>query len=125
MAAEPPQDPLGRVEAFLDVINRAHIVIFAQHRRVLDLGRDQARARDLLQASAGIVFREAPAAARRARIAAQNHAIGELLDPGAPIDDAALNRAVREAEMALAEMLQRQQQFADEMSTIIERDPIG
>jgi len=123
MAAQPPHDPLGRVEALEDIINRAHIVIFTQHRRVLGLDRDQDRARSLLKESSRIVFHESAAAARRARVAAQDHAIGELLDPRVPSDDAALNRAIRAAEVALAEMLERQQRIADEMSTIIERGP--
>lgn len=116
-------DPLNRIEAMVEIIYAAHASIFAQHRRVLDLDRDEARTRELLRESAHIVFQRAPAAAREARTIAQDHAIGEILNPKGTGDSAALDRAVRTAEATLSDLLRRQEAIADELAALIEQGP--
>lgn len=64
-AGVTPDDPLRRVEALMEMIATAHTAIFTWHRRVIDVGRDDDRTRDLLGESARIAVRDTGAGAAR------------------------------------------------------------
>lgn len=123
MATEPDRDPLGRIDALMDTISRAHLVIFTLHRQLVGSGDAADRARELLRESASILFEQAPEVARAPRNAARDHGLRQLLDPDALLDDEAAKRAISSAEAALTRLLRRQQAIAGELSAIIDRGP--
>jgi len=75
VASGGERDPLGRVESLMEIITRAHAVIYTEHGRLVDGGLTTETTRRLLRESVRIVFEHAPEAARAARTLAQERAL--------------------------------------------------
>lgn len=121
---ELPADPLNRIESMIEIIGIAHAAIFTQHRRVIDLGRDDERSRALLDESVRIVFDEAPSATRKARSLAERWGGQQLLDPDAVQGtETVLAAEIEKAEDRLAALLERQEQIADELRWLVAGGP--
>lgn len=116
MTSESHGDPLGNLESLMEIITRAHAVIYAEHRRLVDLDLADETTRELLDESVRIVFERAPEAAREARSVAHEQAMQQLLDPASgPGDPPALERATGRAEDLLQSLLRRQEEIAREL----------
>lgn len=108
----------------IEIIGIAHAAIFTQHRRVIDLGRDDERSRALLDESVRIVFHEAPSATRKARSLAERWGEQQLLDPGAAKGTGAVLAAeIEQAEDRLAALLERQEEIAAELRRLAAGEP--
>jgi hypothetical protein len=105
--------PLETVESLLEVITLAHAAIYAEHRRLVDLGADDDESRRLLAESVRIVFSEAPDASRRARGLASEWGGRQLLDPSSAASALmATEEEAARAEPALRQLLRRQEEIA-------------
>lgn len=104
----------------LETISQAHVRIYARYLELLALGRATDAAEEALKESADIALRAAPAAARVARVAAQDHALDQLLEADAWTDADRLLQAISIAEAALVEMLRRQESIAARLRALID-----
>ena len=109
-------DPLGRVDSLMEIITRAHAVIYTRHRRLVELGLADEKTRRLLDESVRIVLEDAPEVARRPRSLAFEQATQQLLDPAASPDATEAEQAIVHAEERLSALLRRQQKIADELT---------
>ncbi len=109
-------DPLGRVDSLMEIITRAHAVIYTRHRRLIELGLADEKTRRLLDESVRIVLEDAPEAARKPRLLALEQAARQLLDPAASAERTDVEQAIVDAEARLRAALRRQQQIADELT---------
>ena len=115
MAFGPQDDPLAHVDSLLEIITRAHLLIFSAHRRLVELGLSHDETAELLSESTEIALERAPEAVRAARAAAQDQALRLLLDPQSPADEAGLAELIGAAESTLTGLLQRQQQIVKDL----------
>lgn len=108
------KDPLGRIDAQMDIVSTAHAIIYTPHRDLVARGLEDDVTGELLEESVRIALQQAPEIVRSAREVALDQAVHRLLDPASGAE-ARVAQAITRAEDAFADVLRRQQEIADEL----------
>lgn len=111
--------PLELLDLWLAAFRVGHERVFDLHRDLVSLGVADARARQLLQASAGVALEEATALTGHARCLAAAWEEQSLLDPPAAEDSVrALQRELDRIEPEIRSLQARHQAIARELQSL-------